>query len=509
MNTFLATLRQDLFGLRWYLPMWIASLGVCILLSTLHLDANSRRTIWYMLMMFLGLIGSGAGVFGTLMFTHPVRDDRSGWRTRPLRPVWVGVEKLVLVLLLLVLPLACAAAWKSGGPTSVTFVDRWQSTFIVLLFSALFFTYLAAALRNSRGLIITLLILLCSTGLGGMGLTWLYHTYGWPSFSDTGETLAQIVYVVGMVGLILRQYGRPHLGRHFWGGFALFATMAVISLVLPNPWRPLPVVQTAFHAVTIQTSGPRPADWQPRYDPLADFASRPRADFSKLRVATPWLVTVKLDGFDQTRLWQAHLSTSNLRQQRGPGVESPADGFFPATALLAPIGLTGYSLDGATDPRHLEFGFQLLGEQPVTHLSGDAHFGFYFYRLTPQAVIACPLALGAHRDPTSGVTAEVLALDADHAEARVAVRFPDEDLFSVRLHGERAAVFTLLAVHDASRRAAVVQSRKSTRAEAQAGLNGKCYLLPRWEVPAAELRLVGVINTPDAHIYLPDVAPPQ
>ena len=178
MNSFVQTLRQDLISLRWYLLCWIASLALAIAQQGAGPPEATTSAYAVTLALTLFVIGSGAGVFGSLLFGHTASDDRSAWHTRPLQRSAVGLEKLVMVALLLVLPLSVTSAFaKLGASPLPDLWVRWRDQIAIFALFFMLLTYVGVACRRSGQLLIVFLILLPSGGFILKGCSWLNERY--------------------------------------------------------------------------------------------------------------------------------------------------------------------------------------------------------------------------------------------------------------------------------------------------------------------------------------------
>ena len=193
MSTFIQTLRQDLISLRWYLPCWIASLALAIAQQGAGPPEATTSAYAVTLALTLFVIGSGAGVFGSLLFGHTASDDRSAWHTRPLQRSAVGLEKLLMVALLFGI-----SALVVGAFFTVWSMQRSGDIAVLTALGASTRSLVVDALGQS------LVVLLAGVGLGtavaigsglvaGTALPFLFHPV-------TTVAPAVLMVVVGLAG---------------------------------------------------------------------------------------------------------------------------------------------------------------------------------------------------------------------------------------------------------------------------------------------------------------------
>ena len=530
MSTFIQTLRQDLISLRWYLPGWV----VCLVLFVVHhiakVAAPSVSVEPNMLVLGLAMIGSGAGVFGTLLFNHPASNERSAWHTRPLQRFSVGVEKLVMVGVLLVLPLACLIVLFEDQPFA--FGDARDSvTLLVIPF--LVATFVGVACRTSSQFLVALLGLFMSGSLCVSGLTWLNDRYAWFTFSETGASVALLLFVIGFSGLIVWHYAKPHHLRHWMGATVVLGLIVVVSSLTPDPRRRLPNVKTDFHAATALS-----------LESLADRTGETAlkdSDPDQTHDDPSWLLTIRMDGFDSAHLWHTQLLVDDYSRYAGPRIDHTNHGYFHAESLITAAGIQGFTIDGVEDEKRIKFKFRHRGNgKDPAHVSPGAQVSFLSVRLTPSLFISGPLREGEHFAPATGRGLIVHHLKGDQRSFRYQLLTQNEEEPPTHSAlGGRASHFVILAVHDASHRAALlhkaipmrteepdasindedelqrlsavaaeVRLRRAQRQGARLQSNGWLQW-PDWDVPASEMRLVVMLNRPDARVMLSGVELPK
>ena len=512
MSTFIQTLRQDLISLRWYLPCWIASLALAIAQQGARPPEATTSAYAVTLALTLFVIGSGAGVFGSLLFGHTASDDRSAWHTRPLQRSAVGLEKLVMVALLLVLPLSVASAFAKLGASSLPDLwDRWQDQIAIFALFFMLLTYVGVACRRSGQLLIAFLILLPSGAYILKGGSWLNERYAWLTFNDTGATLAWAIFWIGSCALIIRQYAKPHLGRHVSGAALIVAAIALISVVLPNPRRSLPNITTAVHYASITSLAATPAD---QTTALARLFAAANANSTKwhFRPTTPWMMRAKFEGFDSAYVWQPRLIAKDLGvsvQRGGVHAESP---YFPTETLLRAVGLGGYTMMPPASADSFDLPLDLAGppDTPVTILPAAATYAFFVQRLTAEPLFTAPAHVGEHRVDAASLSLQRFSTDDGSAWGHVTVHVEPSDAFDARVHGPRAAQLALIASHEATRRAVIVPADNTIRRDPQTDAARQTFLLEPWDdVPWEELRLVVVKLKPDARVTTDRVSAPN
>lgn len=499
MNSLTTLLRQDLFALRWYLPCWFVSLLGAVALGKTSLDLSDPKNMWIGIVVGLALLGSGIGTFGTLLFTHASSDNRAAWHTRPF-PRWiVGCEKLTMIGALILLPLVSFMAGSRPDLSgNLTYLDQWKTLAPPMVLMFLTISYVAVVCRTSRTLLLILLALLLFGGFAGTAFIFLRAQYACFTFNEVGGAIARTLYVLGLGGLFVWQYVRPNPLRHMIGGATVFAAIALVSVVLPDPRRSLRVLNNSAYSATFTVLEPAPIESLSRYDPLRE----------RDLPVVPWKAEVRLEGFAPDRLWQARLFLHNIKNYGSRDLERPTAGFFPTTTLLEPLGLSGYTLEGAADPNFVPLNFNVQSESPIRELSPEVEFHVSVERLSAVPVIRFPISVGYHDGQAPGYGIKVIEIDADLNEIELKPTFPDASALNPKTASPRSPRLTLLVVHEATRRAAVIQPKPQTLAELRTNRLERTYRLPAWNVSPSELRIVGMVTQADARVRLPVAAQP-
>ena len=221
---------------------------------------------------------------------------------------------------------------------------------------------------------------------------------------------------------------------------------------------------------------------------------------------TPWHLQARFDGFEATELWQAVMWSRGSADYR-VNLFGGSTGYFPSTALLAVVGLDGYTLDGSDDPFSIEFGFYLKGEPSISTLPASTTFGFWLERVSPLPLVEAPLVEAHHPGRLPGYAAEIVEINATQREVRLKLSHPADIELSPFSTSPRTPHLMLLVAHAASKRAAVIPSIKPRTSDVKSGEFFLTGLLPGWDVPPADLRLHVVLQQPNARVALFDVEP--
>ena len=283
MNTFTATLRQDLRAQRWLLGALFVFLLLARALQAGWFPPKSQLVETLQPLFYIAPVLAWFFCLGRLVYTHAPNDDRVAWRTRPLDAATVGLTKLGFGLLLLVflpaLIMAIGPAGQEAASRALWWIWLSQARGLLVVFAGLFF--LCTLCRSSRELLLALaglaaLLMLTISGLSILGPTGNRWTINLVRGLDE---VPAFVLPAGLLVLAVRQYQRPRTLQPalLGAGWVLAVTATGLALYLRQPQ----VEQLSATGVTARVS-----------------------DAALVNDAHDLAATVEITGLDPAAIWQ-------------------------------------------------------------------------------------------------------------------------------------------------------------------------------------------------------------
>ncbi len=491
MNTVLTVLRQDLLNIRWVLAAWIA-LTAALTLRPFD-PANAAFTTLIDYALVFGLMSSlvlWGVLFTRISLGHSPIDSRNGWRTRPLAPGLVLLAKVLLLCCIFIAPFWIAGLVHHNNPPLLAFS--------YILLAALF---VSSLVPTQRALVAALLIVATSVfaaltlfnnrplALVSLGL------------SSTGETAAQWIYVVGIGGLLLRQYLRPHTALHAAGAGGVVILIIGLGLVFPNRQVPLPWLHRPDVNFTLSEATPlNDADWIG-----SDFYRRDdqryAAHSGTLRSHRNWRVRLRVEGIAPNEIWYVRQINALNRHHPGLSHRTMHRGAFLTAGNLAPQLMLGRETTfiGASGTE-FEYEFQWVrwdGSENFPEAPTNADFQFQILRINHFTVFArVPLAVGKYGPPRSN-GARSLNIETIDWEARtftgstIGPNVPPADAH------QRYSALTLIAFNPKAHEAGFVQPLPTNSPDTLAQ-----FRLPRLSGDPKDWQLLLFMAEADAQVIL-------
>jgi hypothetical protein len=233
MKTFVTLLRQDLHAIRWILPLaiiaWISPLLVVEHTRTM-VKFGFSGYVTYLVASISHLL-----IVGRVLFSSPAADPGAEWRIRPIHPLLVLLEKLLLCTILVgLLPqfvrAAAASVLPHGGADLASFQPDllWR---ILLLLLAI--AWLASMCRTSGQFLVALGIALIAMIWG----TSLLFSAFRQVFHGISEPAAWIVWpaaVTAALAILAAQYRHPHRWRTLTLGLLLGGLLLAALIAFPK-----------------------------------------------------------------------------------------------------------------------------------------------------------------------------------------------------------------------------------------------------------------------------------
>ncbi len=414
MNTFLTTLRQDLIAIRWALPTWIGITLFLVLLPTDLARASFTNVRDYAhLFAIISWVVLICVLFARIALGHSPVDARNGWRTRPLLPGVIALEKLLLASAVFLIPILMGN-WASNITPAITI------PFLVLLG----LLFIASLVPTPRALVAAFLIvgvLLLSS------LSFLFNRlspYYAFALSDTGVLVARLLYVIGFLVLLVRQYIHPNSVVHGCAGVGVIVLVLCTGLVFPDQARPPTMLERPELHLHLQSASPVT---DAEFESAAYFNDLDRrfAERSgQLRSHRNWSAHLELSGLREGELWFVRDVNTRTAGRAGLGHRSRnPPRFVPADLLPSRIGLNaGYTWVPSSGNR-FSHAFQWVrfdGTDDFPTTPNPADFQVHLLRVRTPEIYAqgAPLAVGDYglRLPDGSRALSIRTVDYDAGE---------------------------------------------------------------------------------------------